>query len=82
MDNMSDIEVCYFCQSAIKTLKEEKKNEVMNCVGEFVCNPRIAEINKKIANFHSIVTSGIGLYGPNMRVGTKPEVVNIKVNFA
>lgn len=37
---------------------------------------------KKIANFHSIVTSGVGLYGPNMRVGTKPEVVNIKVNFA
>ena len=53
MDNMSDIEVCYFCQSAIKTLKEEKKNEVMNCVGEFVCNPKIAEINKKIANFQN-----------------------------
>lgn len=32
-------------------------------------------------NMHSIVTSGIGLFGPNMRVGTKSEVVHIKVNF-
>ena len=30
----------------------------------------------------SIVTSGVGLFGPNMRVGTKSEVVNIKVHFA
>lgn len=29
----------------------------------------------------SIVTSGVGLFGPNMRVGTKSEVVNIKVHF-
>ena len=32
-------------------------------------------------NMHSIVTSGVGLYGPNMRVGTKPEITTIKVNF-
>ncbi len=37
---------------------------------------------KKINEFHSIVTSGVGLYGPNMRVGTIAEIVNIKVNFA
>ena len=32
-------------------------------------------------NMHSIVTSGVGLYGPNMRVGTNPEITTIKVNF-
>ena len=32
-------------------------------------------------NMHSIVTSGVGLYGPNMRVGTVPEITTIKVNF-
>lgn len=32
-------------------------------------------------NFHSIVTSGIGVWGPNMRVGTDSEVVIIDVDF-
>ena len=32
-------------------------------------------------NMQSIVTSGVGLFGPNMRVGTKSEVVNIKIHF-
>ncbi len=32
-------------------------------------------------HMQSIVTSGVGLFGPNMRVGTKSEVVNIKVHF-
>lgn len=31
---------------------------------------------------HSIVTSGVGLFGPNMRVGTIAEVVAIQVHFA
>ena len=35
----------------------------------------------KKGNMHSIVTSGVGLYGPNMRVGTKPEITTIKINF-
>ena len=33
-------------------------------------------------DMHSIVTSGVGLFGPNMRVGTKSEIVTIKVHFA
>lgn len=36
---------------------------------------------KKYNNMTSIVTSGIGLYGPNMRVLTKAEITHIKVNF-
>lgn len=32
-------------------------------------------------NMHSIVTSGVGLFGPNMRVGTIAEVVMVDVNF-
>lgn len=51
MEDMTDEEVCNFCQSAIKTLNEEKKEEVMKCVGQFVYNPKIEEINKKIMNF-------------------------------
>lgn len=30
---------------------------------------------------HNIVTSGVGVFGPNMRVGTKAEICKIKVNF-
>lgn len=35
----------------------------------------------KKGNMHSIVTSGVGLFGPNMRLGTKSEVVHINVHF-
>lgn len=31
---------------------------------------------------HSIVTSGVGVFGPNMRVGTKSEICSITVSFA
>lgn len=51
MENMTDKEICDFCQAAIKTLTEEKKEEVMKCVGQFVYNPKIKEINQKINNF-------------------------------
>ena len=30
---------------------------------------------------HNIVTSGLGVFGPNMRVGTKSEICCIDVNF-
>ena len=36
---------------------------------------------KKYGKMSSIVTSGVGLYGPNMRVLTKAEITSIKVNF-
>lgn len=36
----------------------------------------------KKGNMHSIVTSGIGVFGPFMRVGTKSEICMIEVNFA
>ena len=32
-------------------------------------------------DFHSIVTSGLGVWGPNMRVGTDSEIVIIDVTF-
>lgn len=32
-------------------------------------------------NMYSIVTSGVGIYGPYIRVGTKAEICNIQVNF-
>lgn len=32
-------------------------------------------------NLTSIVTSGVGVYGPNMRIGTTEEVVCIDINF-
>ena len=36
---------------------------------------------KKIINMTSIVTSGVGLFGVNMRTGCYPEIVNIKLKF-
>lgn len=30
---------------------------------------------------HSFVTAGVGLYGPNMRVMTDSEVMEININF-
>jgi len=36
---------------------------------------------KEIGNMKSIVTSGVGLYGPHMRVGTDSEICNIKIKF-
>ena len=35
----------------------------------------------KNGNMHSIVTSGVGLFGPNMRVGTKSEICDIMMHF-
>ena len=36
---------------------------------------------KNYSNMTSIVTSGVGLYGPNMRVLTKAEITSIRVSF-
>lgn len=36
---------------------------------------------KKYGNMYSVVTSGVGVYGPSMRVGTDAEVVEINVTF-
>ncbi|MEG0918870.1 MAG: metallophosphoesterase [Anaerovoracaceae bacterium] len=35
----------------------------------------------KIGNMTSVVTSGVGVFGPNMRLGTHSEIVNINVKF-
>ncbi|MEG0227199.1 MAG: metallophosphoesterase [Lachnospiraceae bacterium] len=35
----------------------------------------------KKGSMHNIVTSGVGVFGPYMRVGTKSEIVQIKVTF-
>lgn len=32
-------------------------------------------------NMHNIVTSGVGVFGPNMRVGTKSEICSIEIEF-
>ena len=34
-----------------------------------------------VESMTSIVTSGLGLWGPNMRVGTNSEIVEIHVTF-
>ncbi len=35
----------------------------------------------KKGNMHNIVTSGVGIFGPNMRVGTIAEICSINVKF-
>ena len=51
MEEMTDREKCNFVKAAIDTLQEKKKEEVMKCVGEFVFNPAIGELNKQIESF-------------------------------
>ena len=36
---------------------------------------------KKKGNMHNIVTSGVGIFGPNMRIGTIAEICSIDVVF-
>ena len=36
---------------------------------------------RQYGNMHSIVTSGCGIWGPAMRVGTDSEICNIKIHF-
>ncbi|MEI3517161.1 MAG: metallophosphoesterase [Clostridia bacterium] len=36
---------------------------------------------RKKDGMHSIVTSGVGVFGPNMRVGTKSEIYDIHMTF-
>ena len=36
---------------------------------------------KKKDGMHGIVTSGVGVFGPNMRVGTKSEIYDIHMTF-
>lgn len=35
----------------------------------------------KVGNMHSLVTSGVGIYGPDMRVMTDSEIMKITVHF-
>lgn len=35
----------------------------------------------KVDNMYSVVTSGVGIYGPAVRVGTKSEVLSLNVKF-
>ena len=41
------------------------------------------EVNSYLqkGNMHNIVTSGVGIYGPYIRVGTHAEICPITVNF-
>ena len=48
MEEMNAQDICNFVQAAITTLMEQKKAEVMKCVGEFVYNDKIKEINEQI----------------------------------
>lgn len=34
-----------------------------------------------VGGMHNIVTSGVGVFGPNMRVGTKSEICVINIRF-
>ena len=36
---------------------------------------------KQVDNMYSLVTSGVGVYGPDMRVGTDSEVMFVRIHF-
>ena len=50
-------------------------NLIMNLLWENPCG------YFKKDDMHNIVTSGVGVFGPAMRVGTKSEICNIEVTF-
>ena len=35
----------------------------------------------KIGNMHAYVSNGVGTWGPPVRVGNKPEIINLKITF-
>ena len=49
MENLTDKEWCFSIQTSIGILEQQKKDEVMKCVGQFVLNDKIQSINKQIA---------------------------------
>ena len=51
MEEMTKQEKCNFIKNAINALEIEKKEEVMKCVGQFVLNDKIVELNKQINHF-------------------------------
>ena len=67
---------CLFCKKAIDSLLEEKKEEVMKTVGEFVINPKIKEINKEIAVFQQKCTH-LKLDGGKCAY-CKKQIINLK----
>jgi len=36
---------------------------------------------KKVANTHVYVSNGVGTWGPPIRIGNRPEILNIRLNF-
>lgn len=36
---------------------------------------------KKVANTHVYVSNGVGTWGPPVRIGNRPEILNIRLNF-
>lgn len=51
----------------------------LNIINSFIWENSCGYLKK--GDMSNIVTSGVGLYGPFMRVGTIPEICSIKVNF-
>lgn len=52
----------------------------MNITSRYITWENSAGLLKK-GNMSNIVTSGVGLYGPNIRVGTQAEICSILVHF-
>ncbi len=52
----------------------------LNIATRFYWENSCGYLNKN--GMHSVVTAGAGLYGPNMRVGTVPDICVVKLRFA
>ena len=53
MENLTDEDLCFAIQTSIGLLEQQKKDEVMKCVGQFVLNDKIQNINKQIIAFQN-----------------------------
>lgn len=52
----------------------------MNITAKYIWSNPYGE--KKVDNMTSIVTSGVGVFGAALRIGTTAEVVKINVTFS
>lgn len=75
-----------------KALSDPRMNEFMEKAGITVLEDEAELIDqpfawknywgvKQIGDMYSIVTSGVGVYGPNIRVGTDSEIMVVTVHF-
>ncbi len=94
MEEVDETKPVFVLDHEPKELKEQAEAGVDLCLNGHVHDGQVFPGNllmkilwenscgyKKFDDMHSIVTSGVGIWGPPMRIGTDSEICQITVNF-